>query len=273
MAVVADEVAEGQELGSGPRRVPLAEIRLPRPPRTGDVHRLDPRERVTQLVPERGQVVLPGLHPHQQAVERRHLDARRVAPRLERLHERRPRACERVENVTARLEVPLEQHLDELRDELAVVGMQPVHVLRPHALGQRRAPTTRARGPASAYSSSCETATLVRFATDRAGPSTHGSVLATVLRQAPVARRVPGAPSPSGRPRRLPPPRASRPRTDRRRRRRRRRRGLRRLRAARGRAARGGRRAGRDRRSSRGRRRRRPAAPTPRPSARGRSNT
>ena len=42
-----------------------------------------------------------------------------------------------VEHVRAAREVPVEQYLDELRDEFPVVGMEPMHVLRPHVLGQR----------------------------------------------------------------------------------------------------------------------------------------
>ena len=59
-----------------------------------------------------------------------------VVAALERLHERRPRARERVEHAAAAGDIPLEQRLDELRDELAEVRMEPVDVLRPLALGQ-----------------------------------------------------------------------------------------------------------------------------------------
>jgi hypothetical protein len=60
--------------------------------------------------------------------------AARVEPAFERLDERRPRPRERVEDPAARPEVPREQRLDELRDELPEVRMEPVDVLRPLAL-------------------------------------------------------------------------------------------------------------------------------------------
>ena len=47
-----------------------------------------------------------------------------------------PEPANGIEDVVAGGEVPAEQHLDELRDELAVVRVEPVDVLRPLALGQ-----------------------------------------------------------------------------------------------------------------------------------------
>ena len=76
------------------------------------------------------------LDAHQQAVERGDVDAGRVEPRLERLNERRARARERVEHATTRGHVTAEELLDELRDVLAEIRVQAVHVLRAHALGQ-----------------------------------------------------------------------------------------------------------------------------------------
>ncbi len=105
--------------------------RAPRP-------RNEPGERVqlAQLLLEREQVVARGLHAHEQRVERGDVHPGRVVARLERLHERRARAGERVEHAPAARHEAAEQHLDELRDELAEVRVEPVHVLRPHALGQ-----------------------------------------------------------------------------------------------------------------------------------------
>src|SRR5205823_12518180 len=72
----------------------------------------------------------------QEAVEGGDVRAGRVQSGLERLDERRPRACERVEHVLSRPEVAAEQSLHELGDELAEVGMQTVHVLGPLPFGQ-----------------------------------------------------------------------------------------------------------------------------------------
>ena len=91
----------------------------------------------TQLGAQRVDVVAFRLDANEQAVERGELRTGRVESGLEGLHERRPRTGERIEHVSARLEVAVEQNLDELRDELPVVGVQPVHVPRPHVLGQR----------------------------------------------------------------------------------------------------------------------------------------
>src|SRR5262249_26600965 len=96
----------------------------------------DARVDVSQLALEDEWVVVARLHVHQQAVESCDVDTRRVEPALERLHERRARADERVENVLTWTEVPREQDLDELLDELPQVRMETVDVLRPVALGE-----------------------------------------------------------------------------------------------------------------------------------------
>ena len=96
------------------------------------------RQRAAHVGFEPERVVLGGLHAHQQAVERRDVDADSVVARLEALHERRPGAGERVEHAPTRLHVAKEQSLDQLRDELAEIRVQAVHVLRALALGKLR---------------------------------------------------------------------------------------------------------------------------------------
>ena len=132
--VLADQLAEGEQLRRRLRLVPAADVRRRARARGGE--RVDARADVAQLRAERLDVVARRLDAHEEAVERGELDAGRVEPRLERLDERRPRAGERIEHVAAGRQVPVEQHLDELRDELAVVRMEAVDVLRPHVLGQ-----------------------------------------------------------------------------------------------------------------------------------------
>jgi len=134
VAVLRDELAEVEELGGRVRCVPLTEIAAQPPP--AQPERLDAAERVPQLVPELGEVVRSCLDAHQEAVERGDVHARRVESRLERLDERRARAGKGVEDVVARREVAPEQHLHELRDELAVVRVEAMDVLRPLALAQ-----------------------------------------------------------------------------------------------------------------------------------------
>src|SRR4029079_9667724 len=95
------------------------------------VHRLDSAERVADLALEDELVVSRRLHPHQQAVEGGDMDARRVSAALERLDERRARPRKRIEDASARRDVPGQERLDELRNELPEVGMQPVDGLRP----------------------------------------------------------------------------------------------------------------------------------------------
>jgi len=133
--VLADQVGEREQLRSRLRCVPRAHVLR----RLAGLRRrdADPLVDVVQLLAQQRQLVIRRLDVDQQAVERRELRAGRVESGLERLHERRPRAGERVEDVPAAREVPVEQHLDELRDELAVVRVQAMHVLRPHVLGER----------------------------------------------------------------------------------------------------------------------------------------
>ena len=82
------------------------------------------------------EIVLARLDRDEERVERCDIDADGVVAGLERLDERRPRAGERVEHPTTGTHVALEQRLDELRHELAEIGMEPVDVLRPLAFGQ-----------------------------------------------------------------------------------------------------------------------------------------
>jgi hypothetical protein len=134
--VVRDQRTKTDELGGGFRREPLPDVG--RRPTCGSLRleRVEARAGVTELVLEREEVVALGLDPHQQRVERCDVDAGRVVAALERLHERRPRARERVEHTAARRHVTLQEPLDELRDELAQIRVQPVDVLRALALGQ-----------------------------------------------------------------------------------------------------------------------------------------
>ena len=94
--------------------------------------------RPEQVATQRLEVVRARLDAGQQRVEAGDVDTGGVVPGLERLHERRARACERVEHAAAGGNVPVEQRLDELRDELAEVRVQAMDVLRPLALRQRR---------------------------------------------------------------------------------------------------------------------------------------
>src|SRR2546429_1010972 len=130
MLVVVDDCPEGEQLPGGLRRVPPA-----------DVLRGTLARRLTdalvcraQLLLEHERVVRARLHVHEQTVERSDVDARCIEPALERLDERRPGAGTRVEHVLAGTNVPREQRLHELRDELAQVGMKTMDVLRPLAL-------------------------------------------------------------------------------------------------------------------------------------------
>ena len=134
MPVVRDQLAKAEELGDGPRRIPIAQVAARASP--APRQRLDARGHVLQLLTQLRQVIRRRLHAHQKAVERRDIHAGRVEPGLERLDECRPRAGERIEHMVTAREIAVEQHLDELRDELAVVRVEPVDVLRPLALGQ-----------------------------------------------------------------------------------------------------------------------------------------
>src|SRR5438094_378157 len=98
--------------------------------------RLDPSRDILQLLPQLGEVVRSGLDAHEEAVEGGDVQARGVEAGLERLDERRPGARKWIEDVVSRLEIAVEQNLDELRNELAVIGVEPVDMLRPHPLGK-----------------------------------------------------------------------------------------------------------------------------------------
>ena len=134
MLVLGDQRAERQELASGGRREP--------PPHVGARHlrrgfeRVEPRHDLPQLPLEDEQVVAPRLDLHEEHVERRDLHADGVEAALESLDERRAGACEGVEDPSAGPQVAREQRLHELGDELPEVGVEPVDVLRPLALGQ-----------------------------------------------------------------------------------------------------------------------------------------
>ena len=137
MRVVGGDVPERQQLRRCSRSEPAADVtRFRRRPRERADGILEAAQRVPDLALEHELVVARGLDPHQQAIEGRDVDPRRLASTLQRLDERGPRARERIEDAAARRHVPRQQCLDELRDELPQVGMQPVDVLRPLALGQ-----------------------------------------------------------------------------------------------------------------------------------------
>ena len=132
MVVVVDQRAEAEQLTSGLRREPTANVGGG----TFGGRLADAGVNRPQLLFQHERVVRARLDVHEQAVEGRNVDARRVEPALERLYECRPRACERIEHVLSGPEVPPQQDLDELRDELAEIRVQPVDVLRPLPLGQ-----------------------------------------------------------------------------------------------------------------------------------------
>ena len=80
--------------------------------------------------------MIPRLDRDEERVERRDVDPDGVVAGLERLHQRRSRAGERVEHPPPRAYEALEQRLDQLRHELAEIRMEAVDVLRPLALRQ-----------------------------------------------------------------------------------------------------------------------------------------
>ena len=82
------------------------------------------RAGVAELFLERELVVARGLDPHQQAVERRDIATDGATAALERLHERRPRARERIEHRSAAAAVAPEQRFHELWDELPEIRME-----------------------------------------------------------------------------------------------------------------------------------------------------
>ena len=98
--------------------------------------RLDTSGDVPQLLPQLREVVRRCLDAHQKGVEGRDVNARCVQPGLERLDERRPRPGKGIEHVVAGLEEAVEERLHELRNELAVIRVEPVDMPRPVALGQ-----------------------------------------------------------------------------------------------------------------------------------------
>ena len=93
-------------------------------------------EHALEVELERGQVVGLDLHPHQEAVERRHVGADRVDPKRVRLDERRPRSRERVVDDGPGREAAAKQRLGQLRHELAEIGVQAMDVLCPQPLRQ-----------------------------------------------------------------------------------------------------------------------------------------
>ena len=134
MLVLRDQLPEREQLARSPRREPRPHVAVRRVPR--GLERPESTDHVTQLALEDEEVVALRLHPHEERVEGGDVDAARVEPALERLDERRSRARKRVEDPAAGPEVAREQRLDELRDELPQVRMEPVDVLRPLPLGE-----------------------------------------------------------------------------------------------------------------------------------------
>ena len=138
-ADLIDEGAEVEQLLRRRRRIPRAHVRR-RPTRVAStrLERLRFGVSPEKIASERVEVVRPRLHAGEQRVEAGDVDAGGVVARLECLHERRARAGERIEHPASGGNVPVEQRLDELRDELAEVRVQPMDVLRPLTLRQRR---------------------------------------------------------------------------------------------------------------------------------------
>ena len=129
--VVLEQRTKVQELGGSLGREPLARVAARTHGRTAE-----PRPSIGDLLLEQPEIVRPRLHAHQQSVEGSDVDPDRVVARFERLHERRARAREGVEDAPSRSHVALEQRLHELRHELAEVRVESVNVLRPLALGE-----------------------------------------------------------------------------------------------------------------------------------------
>ena len=134
--VLGGQVAEREELGRRARCIPALQVRLLRDARSAHVEIVETRARAAQVGGKHIEVVARGLDSDQQAVERGELDAGCVASRLEGLHERRAGARERVEHMPAGRDVAIDEHLDELRDELAVIRVQAVDVPGAHVLRQ-----------------------------------------------------------------------------------------------------------------------------------------
>jgi len=131
--VIGDERAEKEQIRSGTRRDPVAPIAAC-PSGRRHLEAFEAGEGVAKLGLEDEQVEADGLHAHQQAVERRDVDAGRVEPALERLNERGARARKRIENSPADRDLAAEQLLDELGGELAEIRVQAVDMLRALAL-------------------------------------------------------------------------------------------------------------------------------------------
>ena len=125
-----------EELGRRARREPVAHVRC----RIGGHGSLGLERRGLLVRPEevaadRVEVVAARLDAHQQAVEAGDVDPGREAARLERLDEGRPGPRERVEHVTSRNDIAVDQRLDELWHELAEIGVETMDVLRPLPFG------------------------------------------------------------------------------------------------------------------------------------------
>jgi hypothetical protein len=131
--VLARERPEVEQLGSGVAGEPVGDVAAGALPRASLA-----LERVAHVRLEPCEVVLRGLHAHQEAVEGRDVDADGVVPGLEALDEGRPRARERVEDSPAGSHVAAQERLHELRDELPEVRVEAVDVLRALALGELR---------------------------------------------------------------------------------------------------------------------------------------
>ena len=133
--VVGDERAEAKQVVARLRREPRAHVRRragrPSPPRARSA-----RARRAARARARTGCAHRVLTPISRQLNAAMSTPTESSPRLERLHERRPGAGERIEHAAARRHVPAEELLDELRDVLAEIRMQPVDVLRPLALGQ-----------------------------------------------------------------------------------------------------------------------------------------
>ena len=132
--VLGDQLPEREQLARRLGREPPPHVAARGVARRAE--HVEAADHLAQLPLEDEKVVAPRLDPHEERVEGHDIDAPCVEPALERLDERRPRARERVEDPAADPEVPGEQRLDELRDELAQVRVEPVEVLRPLPLGE-----------------------------------------------------------------------------------------------------------------------------------------
>src|SRR5205814_6260611 len=103
--------AEAEQVVARGRRVPRIHVRRRRTDVT--LPTFEPRDRVAHLPFEHERIVRFGLDAHQQAIERRDVDAGRVMTALERLDERRPRPGERIEDAPAAGDMTAEKLLDE----------------------------------------------------------------------------------------------------------------------------------------------------------------